>query len=152
LRRLRRRSPAADDSGFSLVELLVIIVIIGILTGIAVPTFLSQRQKGWAAAAQSDSRILSKMVLTAEADGLNLKTISDFAAFRAQGFNPSMHVLHRVCVLADSSFAVASKHASSDAILIVDLGGRLVESTALDMELALDAVVLPATCVNEIAD
>ena len=36
-----------DEKGFTLIELLVVILIIAILAAIAIPVFLSQRQKGW---------------------------------------------------------------------------------------------------------
>lgn len=57
----RRRVDA--DAGFSLVELLVIVIILGVLAGIAISTYLSQTRKVERAAAIST---LSSMRLAAE--------------------------------------------------------------------------------------
>ena len=43
-----------NESGFTLIEILVVILIIGILTAIAVPVFLNQRQKAAEAAMVED--------------------------------------------------------------------------------------------------
>lgn len=44
------------DAGFTLIEMLSVIIIIGVLAGIAVAVFLSQREKGYDATAKSDLR------------------------------------------------------------------------------------------------
>ena len=54
LKMLRQR--IQDDKGFTLIELMVVVLIIAILIAIAIPTFLGLRQRAQDRAAQSDLR------------------------------------------------------------------------------------------------
>jgi type IV pilus assembly protein PilA len=53
-KRLGLTDGAENSDGFTLIELMVVIIIIGILAAIAVPAFLNQRTSAWDAETKSD--------------------------------------------------------------------------------------------------
>jgi type IV pilus assembly protein PilA len=54
--KLRARRDGDDEQGFTLIELMVVVLIIAILIAIAIPTFLGARQRAQDKAAQSSLR------------------------------------------------------------------------------------------------
>jgi prepilin-type N-terminal cleavage/methylation domain-containing protein len=86
-----RGERAHADAGFSLVEVLVTVMIIGILTAIAVSALLSHRDAARLAAIQADLR--HAYVVTTSERTTTGQLPADFAAVIAAGHRPSADLL-----------------------------------------------------------
>ena len=64
------------DEGFTLVELMVVVLIIGILVAIAVPVFLNASAAAAAKSCQANQRTLNGAVQTALSTSVNTSTIT----------------------------------------------------------------------------
>lgn len=73
-RNLKNKNSTPKQSGYTLIEVLVVLLIISILSSIAVPLYLNEEYRGYLATAVSDADTVSQEVASALADYTSLGT------------------------------------------------------------------------------
>ena len=114
------------EPGFTLIEIMIVIAIIGLLSAIAIPNYIIHKRKGYSSAAVSDcnhayTAVLGYFSMTGltEAAGLNLDSIKQV------GFQQSPGVEVVVQGTSFDNFTVTAKHEKGDKTYTIDQNSLL---------------------------
>jgi prepilin-type N-terminal cleavage/methylation domain-containing protein len=118
------------DEGFTLIELLAVMLIIGALAAIAIPTFVSQRQRSYGAAMESDlhSAVIAENAYSAGHPGYTT-AVDDLAD---EGYRATRDVTPVHVKLVGGTFVACVKHVAMSEWLVYDGANGSTTTSASD--------------------
>lgn len=116
-----------NQKGFTLIELMIVIAIIGILSAIAIPNFLSYRQRGYDAQALSDAKNWYS-ACAANSTGTTDQTFTDQNVDGYQGSAPTSGSFTYVGATGVITCNATFKHTSGTKTYTLSDTGTITES------------------------
>lgn len=117
-----------NQKGFTLIELMIVIAIIGILAAIAIPQFSAYRSRGYMAATKSDVKNCYTAAVAYFADNPTAAALT-LANCEAAGYQETDGVTITVTSGTSSTFALSGAHSQLAGVYAVDADGAVTADT-----------------------
>lgn len=118
-----------NSKGFTLIELMIVVAIIGILAAIAIPQFAAYRQRGFNAAAQSDLRNAATAQEAFFTDSNIYANNGEDAFLTTRGYTQSSNISFGIVSGTTSQYEMSAVHAAGQSTWYLKGPGGAISST-----------------------